>query len=227
MHEVLSEVVGMMQNVANGEPERRASGYHWIRHGAREAIVVDDYYSAYPHDLPAGATKEGVKFGAIAHDIGKTTCVTNPGIWQVIDWKITPAEWKEIASHVPATIKLLAAYQKDSGIVIPTEGFVYAAYHHEKLDGSGYLGIKADALPHSARLAAVIDQIVSRCENREYRYGRPPASFVGAFREVDAGRGTLYDPEILDKVWKLYEDNPLIYSPGNQWIFQNGHLHRI
>lgn len=220
MKEVLTRVVDIMKSAAGEDSERRASGYHWIRHGGREAIVAGDYYALYPEDLPVGATIQGVKFGALVHDIGKTICVRNPGIWNVNGWKITPGEWKEIASHVTATINMLAMIQ------VPEEALDYAAYHHEKLDGSGYFGIKADGLSHPARLAGVVDQLVARCENREYRYGTPQLSFVAAFEDVNSGRGRLFDESILLKVWEMYKHNPFIYQRGYQWVFQNGHLHR-
>lgn len=226
MQEILEQAVEIMRAAAHDEHERWESGYHWIRHGGREALVVDNYYSANPSDLPSGASIDGVKFGAIGHDVGKTICVSNPGIWHVIAWKITKDEWKEIASHVAMTTRLFDEYEKTYGVVIPTEAYEFATYHHEKLDGSGYFGVQAGGLRHTARLAAVIDQIVSRCENREYRYGRPPLSFLDAFMEVNADRGKLYDAEILDKIWQLYKDNPFIREQGYRWIFQNGHLGR-
>lgn len=227
MHEMVRSVVDMMHVAAREDRARWETGFHWIRHGGREAIVVDDYYSANPGDLPAGVQKDGVKFGAIGHDIGKTSCVNDPGIWRVIDWKITKSEWAEIATHVTETVRMFGRYETQLGVVIPREAYEYAAFHHEKLDGSGYLGLKAGELRHPARLAAVVDQIVSRCENREYRYARSPMSFTEAYEEVNAGRGTLYDADILDKIWELYKNNPYIAEKGYQWIFQNGHLHRI
>ena len=71
-----------------------------------------------------------------------------------------------------------------------------ALSHQEKWDGSGYpQGLAGDAIPLSARLMAVADVYDALVTRRPYK---EPLSHAEAVRIIDRGRGTHFDPDIVD-----------------------------
>ncbi|KIF83904.1 response regulator [Noviherbaspirillum autotrophicum] len=68
--------------------------------------------------------------------------------------------------------------------------------HQEKWDGSGYpQGLKGDAIPIAARLMAVADVYDALISRRIYK---PPFSHEKAVGIMKEGRGTHFDPDVLD-----------------------------
>lgn len=71
-----------------------------------------------------------------------------------------------------------------------------ALHHHERWDGSGYPdGLKEMAIPLEARIVAVADVFESMVNHRPYR---PALGWQEAMDEIASGRGTLYDPDVVD-----------------------------
>ena len=72
-----------------------------------------------------------------------------------------------------------------------------ALAHHERWDGAGYPhGLAGQAIPESARIVAVADVYDALSHDRVYR----PAFSQGRVLEMlIAGRGTQFDPAILDR----------------------------
>ncbi len=68
--------------------------------------------------------------------------------------------------------------------------------HHEKWDGSGYpQGLVADAIPVSARLMALADVFDALMSRRVYK---PPMTLEEATEIILQGRGTHFDPDVVD-----------------------------
>ena len=68
--------------------------------------------------------------------------------------------------------------------------------HQEKFDGSGYpQGLAGDAIPLAARLMAVADVYDALISRRVYK---PAFSHEAALEIMRAGRGTHFDPDIVD-----------------------------
>jgi response regulator RpfG family c-di-GMP phosphodiesterase len=68
--------------------------------------------------------------------------------------------------------------------------------HHEKFDGSGYpRGLKGEQIPIEGRIAAVADVFDSLTRARPYR---PAVPYRKALMTMTEGRGTQFDPEVLD-----------------------------
>jgi putative two-component system response regulator len=135
------------------------------------------------------------------HDIGKVgvpdSILRKPA-------RLTPDEYEEMKRHViygyeaiAATEKLLASAGAGEGA---TSFLRYAREiarsHHEKWDGSGYPdGLHADEIPLSARLMALADVYDALISKRVYK---PGYSHAQAVSEITAGRGTHFDPGIVD-----------------------------
>ncbi len=81
---------------------------------------------------------------------------------------------------------------------------VVAKSHHERWDGSGYPdGLAGDAIPFAARLVAVADVFDALVSRRPYK-GPWPAEKAAA--EIEAHKGTHFDPQIADAFLKLYHE---------------------
>jgi putative two-component system response regulator len=76
--------------------------------------------------------------------------------------------------------------------------------HQEKWDGSGYPeGWSGEAIPISARLMAVADVYDALISRRVYKEGMPHEKAVDI---MIAGRGSHFDPDILDAFLELKEE---------------------
>jgi len=70
-----------------------------------------------------------------------------------------------------------------------------AAYHHEKIDGTGPFGIPGEQIPLAARIisvAAVFDALAS---DRPYKDALPPDEVLDV---LERGRGRDWDPRVID-----------------------------
>jgi diguanylate cyclase len=68
--------------------------------------------------------------------------------------------------------------------------------HHEHWDGSGYPdGLAGSDIPLGARILGVADAFVALTSERPHRAALTPAEAVGVLL---AGRGTAYDPAVVD-----------------------------
>jgi putative two-component system response regulator len=71
-----------------------------------------------------------------------------------------------------------------------------ALTHHERVDGQGYPhGLRGDAIPIAGRIVAVADVFDALTSDRVYRSAMP---VVDAVRTLNDGRGTQFDPDVLD-----------------------------
>jgi HD-GYP domain-containing protein (c-di-GMP phosphodiesterase class II) len=74
-------------------------------------------------------------------------------------------------------------------------------HHHERFDGGGYPGgLSGEGIPMGARILAVVDSYSSMLSDRPYR---PALSVEEAIEELRRGRGTQFDPKIVDKFIEL------------------------
>jgi response regulator RpfG family c-di-GMP phosphodiesterase len=123
------------------------------------------------------------------HDIGKLAIpdrvLLKPG-------KLTPKERTMIERHALIGYELLV----DSGSELLDVAASIAFSHHERWDGDGYpQGLRGDAIPFEARIAAVADVFDSLTRMRSYR---PAFKVAAALEAVRLGRGTQFDPDVVD-----------------------------
>lgn len=82
--------------------------------------------------------------------------------------------------------------------------------HHERWDGDGYPNrIKGDAIPVGARLMSVADVYDALVSRRPYK---EPYPHEVAVAEIKAGRGTQFDPDVVDAFLEIANELPLIYK---------------
>ncbi len=126
------------------------------------------------------------------HDIGKIG-VPDSVLNKV--GRLTDEEYVQMKSHVDRGTDIL----KDFTLVEhATEG---TRYHHERYDGRGYPdGLKGDEIPLFGRIIAVADAFDAMTSNRVYR-NHMDTDYV--MNEMQRGRGTQFDPVVLDAFMRL------------------------
>jgi len=136
----------------------------------------------------------GVYIGGLLHDLGKISIpesiLSKPG-------KLSKEEWNLIRVHTRQGYDIL----KDTGFPWPVEDM--ALHHHERMDGSGYPdGIKGDELSLEVRILGVCDVVEAMSSFRPYRLAR---SLTEILSEIRGGRGTKYDPAVVDVILEIIE----------------------
>ena len=146
------------------------------------------------------------------HDLGKVgipdQILLKPG-------KLTPEEFEIMKQHpVIGRNALQAAGEKmqlDFPFLAVAKEIAYQ--HHERWDGKGYPeGIAGTAIPLSARIMAVADVFDALISHRVYRRGLPFPDAINVIRE---GRGSHFDPDIVDCFLDDIEEFRLIAAEFN------------
>ncbi len=135
------------------------------------------------------------------HDIGKVgvpdEILLKPG-------KLTAEEFEEMKKHTVYGRDAIAATEKKLGDGSFLHFAIELVYtHHEKWDGSGYpMGIKEEEIPLSGRLMALADTYDALISKRVYK---PPFSHEKAIEIIMEGKGTHFDPDLVDAFLKIEE----------------------
>jgi adenylate cyclase len=130
------------------------------------------------------------------HDIGKVgvpdRLLNKPGA-------LTEEELSEMRKHPEHGRDVILHAEQDVGVpddvlLAMAKDIVYT--HHEKWDGTGYpRGLRGRAIPLVGRLIALVDVYDAITTRRTYR---EPMSHEQAVAFIADGRGTHFDPEIVD-----------------------------
>ena len=137
------------------------------------------------------------------HDIGK---VGIPDHILLKPGRFTPEEFEIMKTHTTLGRDAILAAEKHLGMEVSFLDLAkeIAYYHQEKWDGSGYpTGASGDQIPISARLMAVADVYDALISRRPYKEGMPHDQAVEIMRQ---GRGSHFDPDVLDAFIALRED---------------------
>ena len=138
---------------------------------------------------------EGLRFGAMIHDLGK---IKIPAEILVKPTRLTPIEYELIKGHA------LAGYDILKGISFPWPVAQMVRQHHERMDGSGYPdGLKGGAIIPEARILAVADTVEAMSSHRPYR---PGLGMEKALAEIERGRGAQYDARAVDACLRLFRE---------------------
>ncbi|MCR5684384.1 MAG: HD domain-containing protein [Lachnospiraceae bacterium] len=135
-----------------------------------------------------------LKKAAQLHDIGKIG-VPDAVLNKV--GRLTDEEYVQMKSHVDRGAEIL----KDFTLVEHVEEGT--RYHHERYDGRGYpKGLKGEEIPLIGRIISVADAFDAMTSNRVYR-NHMDTDYV--LNEMKRGRGTQFDPDVLDAFLRLID----------------------
>ncbi|MEG2173091.1 MAG: two-component system response regulator [Desulfovibrionaceae bacterium] len=154
------------------------------------------------------ATLELLYLSAPLHDIGK---VGVPDSVLLKPDKLTAEEFEQIKLHTTFGYQSLTRAEKRLGnSSFLRLGAEIAYSHHEKWDGTGYpRGLSGENIPQSGRLMAlgdVYDALISR------RIYKPPLPHSKAMAIILEGRGTHFDPMIVDAFLSIAEEMRTVAS---------------
>ncbi len=163
------------------------------RHSIRVTEHARTILSAMPQ-IPR-ATAEAIIAAAHVHDLGKVGSrdgsLKKPA-------ELSDEERQEIQQHAAIGAEIvsrLEAYRQSVDTI---------RHHHERWDGSGYPdGLEGERIPLGARIIAVADAFDAMTSDRVYRAALP---LDVAFAELAKGRGTQFDPQIVDVFQAAYQN---------------------
>lgn len=170
---------------------------HYVRELARAARREPAFELAL-----SDATISVLFRSAALHDIGKVaiqdSILLKPG-------RLTPDEFEIMKTHAvhgrDAIANAEAILGTPDSFLAHARNIAYS--HHERWDGTGYpLGLKGERIPLSARLMAIADVYDALISSRAYKAAMPHEQAVGILRE---GRGTAFDPRLLDTFLDIHE----------------------
>lgn len=147
--------------------------YHWL--------ITKDYVNYVTNAAPM-------------HDLGK---ISTPDSILLKPGRLTPEEYDIMKLHAAKGGEIIDATFGD----LEDEEFKKVAkevarHHHEKWDGKGYPdGLSKGNIPLHARIMAVADVFDAVSAKRVYRDAMP---LDKCFEIIENGRGTDFDPEIVD-----------------------------
>lgn len=153
--------------------------------------------------------QEVLRKTALLHDIGK---IAIPDRILNKAGRLTDEEYGVMKSHVLRGAEILKHF---TFIEHVDEG---ALYHHERYDGKGYVnGLKGEEIPLNARIIGIADAFDAMTANRVYRK-KLDLDFV--LEELRKGRGTQFDPGLVDILLDLLEDGTIdverLYETGKK-----------
>ena len=128
-----------------------------------------------------------IETGAYLHDLGKIAIpdeiLRKPG-------RLTADEWAIMQTHSAlgaAALREMKEFRHIAPIVL---------HHHERYDGGGYPSrLAGGKIPFGSRVIAVLDAYDAVTTDRPYRKAQTVQS---AGTELLAGKGTQFDPDVVD-----------------------------
>lgn len=198
----IARQLGQAVAVARGQDELRHSRERTVERLAAAVALRDGATGAHTQRMSAicgvlaraaglpAARCELIRIASAMHDIGK---VATPDAILHKPGPLTDAERAEINRHAEIGHAILAG----SGSELLEVAAEIALSHHEHWDGGGYpRGLSGADIPLAGRIAALADVFDALTSDRPYRHALPVAD---ALAIMGAGRGTHFDPALLDR----------------------------
>jgi putative nucleotidyltransferase with HDIG domain len=138
---------------------------------------------------------QAIQAAAVLHDMGKLHVpehiLNKPG-------KLSAAEFETMKQHADKGADILAP------IAFPYPVVPIVRHHHERWDGKGYpAGLSGIDIPVGARILSVVDCFDALTSDRPYRRA---LSVEQAMQMLVDGRGTAYDPDVVDTFARVYPE---------------------
>jgi HD-GYP domain-containing protein (c-di-GMP phosphodiesterase class II) len=138
---------------------------------------------------------EGLRLAGNIHDIGTLSIpaeiLSKPKL-------LSKNEYALIQSHAQIGHDIL----KDIKFDWPIAQMILQ--HHERMDGSGYpQQLKGDGILLESRILGVSDVIEAMASHRPYR---PALGIDAAILEIEKGKGTLFDPAVVEACLRLFRE---------------------
>ena len=181
----LSNAVEFNDHYTNGHLQRVANYSKSIaeKMGLEPAKITEIYYAGLLHDVG--------KLGINNEIINKPE-------------RLNDEEYETMKLHTPMGYKILRDMSEKTDFKDLSNG---AKWHHERYDGTGYPdNLKGTEIPLIARIIAVADSYDAMTSTRSYRQSM---NCEQVRQELIKGKGTQFDPEIIDIMLELIDKGEL------------------
>lgn len=142
------------------------------------------------------AQVEQIRLAAPLHDVGKIGIpdhiLRKPG-------RLSLGEFETVKTHTTIGAKILLGCR--SPLLQAAEEI--ALTHHEHWDGSGYAGLKGEAIPLAGRIVALADVYEALTNDRPYRKA---SSVDEAVNLIERGGGRYFDPRVVSAFLRLVRE---------------------
>ncbi|MGI8973210.1 MAG: diguanylate cyclase [Gaiella sp.] len=188
--------VEALANALEAKDEYTSSDARWI---GDLALRIGEELGLGPSEL------KRVELGALFHDIGKigipASILLKPG-------PLTSDERALVESHPELGERILAPIEQLSDV----RPIVRAC--HERYDGTGYPDrLQGDEIPLAARIISACDAFHAMTTDRPYRQALPT---VEAFRRLQAGSGSQFDPDVVSVCLRVLAERAAAADPPGQ-----------
>lgn len=143
-------------------------------------------YKHLPLSLKNKINPVSIEYAALMHDVGKLavpeSILNKPA-------RLDDDEWKVMKTHPEAGVKMLSPISSFETIV------PWVKYHHERIDGKGYYGLKGKEIPVEARLICVADSYSAITMKRAYKEAKSYDEGVAILKEC---AGSQFDTQLVD-----------------------------
>ena len=140
---------------------------------------------------------EAIRYAAPMHDVGK---IGVPDHILLKPGRLDRNEWEIMKAHPTIGSNILA--DADSEFIRFAQ--VITLTHHEKWDGSGYpKGLKGEDIPLVGRIVAIADVFDALTSKRPYKAAY---SVEKAYEIIKTGRGSHFDPAVVDAFFAVEDD---------------------
>lgn len=139
-----------------------------------------------PFSLKAKINPVSIEYAALMHDLGKLAVpeaiLNKPA-------SLDEEEWKIMKSHPLFGVKMLAPI-KTFDVIMP-----WIKYHHERIDGKGYYGLKAKEIPIEAKIICIADSYSAITMKRAYKDSKTYDEAIEILKDC---AGTQFDTQLVD-----------------------------
>ena len=186
MLKTIAELVECRDDITGGHIERTQKGIKILV----EAMMENSTYSEETKDWNIELLLQSCQL----HDVGKISINDNvlkkPG-------RLNKKEYDDMKNHVifgEQIIQKIETLANENDFLRYAK--IFAAYHHEKWDGTGYpLGLKGKEIPLLGRVMAIADVYDALVSARPYK---PAYAHEKAVEIIAKGSGTQFDPALVE-----------------------------
>ena len=154
-------------------------------HSVHVHNIVDVFYDYLPVLYQHRLNLENLRYASLFLDMGKLgiprSVLTKSG-------KLTKDEMDLIRRHPEICVKIIGSLGSFSMISD------WILYHHERVDGNGYHGLKGGEIPLASRVIAIADTYSALTMDRTYKAS---LSYDEAILEIKQAAGTQLDSDLV------------------------------
>jgi len=170
-------------------------------HSRHVQNVTMTLFRHMPQSMKSSINPVSLEYASLMHDVGKLgipeSILNKPA-------KLSDDEWKVMKMHPKIGVEILQPLRSFKEIM------PWIEYHHERVDGKGYYGIKGDDIPLAARIIAVADTYSAITMRRSYK---EPRTHEQAIAIIQDAAGSQLDAELVDIFVNIPKDELIACAP--------------